>query len=184
MYMPPSPGGHTIEHIEGEPATIELRGSQIETLGTQMRDSAKLQEQIKTRAGDQQGKAIKDLRDTIGDSYQTLFQAANLYEPVGPIIKKYGSELSTLKPQIDSSADTCEDLWQHYASLPGQREARGTGGLFEPDEGSEEAEQQAEEDAAKKAAYEAWRDEALTFDGYYDNWEEAFDAAVDGVTDE
>src|SRR5699024_10961767 len=71
-----------------------------------------------------------------------------------------------------------------YASLPGQREARGTGGLFEPDEGSEEAEQQAEEDAAKKAAYEAWRDEALTFDGYYDNWEEAFDAAVDGVTDE
>lgn len=183
QYMPPSPDGNTVEHIEGEPATIENRGFQIEIIGSQMRQSAELLEKIETRAGDQQGKAIESLVDTIGDSYDTLYKAADLYEPVGPVIKKYGSELSWIKPLIDNTADRCGDLWETYQSLPGSVEPRGTGGLFEPDEGSDEAKEQAEEDAAKKAAYEDWESEARTFDVYYNTWEDAFEEAAAGVTE-
>lgn len=182
-YMPPSPKGRTIMRVEGNASEITTRGWEIEYLGGVMRSSAETLKDISTRTGEQEGKAVTDLADTIGDSYKTLFQAADLYEPVGPVIRKYGQALEDVQPSLDSHAENCQELWSTYVSLPGSVDPRGTGGLFEPDEGSPEAEEQAEEDAAKKAAYEDWETEAQLFDGDYDTWESAFDTAVDGITD-
>src|SRR5690606_15939978 len=109
--------------------------------------------------------------ETIDDAYKQLREAGELYKPVGPIIKTYGDALAELKPKIDGHVDTCETLWNTYAGLPGKVDPRGTGGLFQPEEGSPEAIQQAEEDEAKKTAYDAWEGEAEDFDEDYNTWE-------------
>src|SRR5699024_10675 len=186
-YMPPSPKGRMIMRVEGSPSEITTRGWDIEYLGGVMRSSAETLKDISTRTGEQEGKAVTDLAETIGDSYKTLFEAADLYEPVGPVIRKYGQALEDVQPNLDSHAQNCEELWSTYLNLPPQGHTgpspRSTGGLFGPEAGSPEAEQQAEEDAAKQAAYDDWETEAQLFDGDYDTWESAFDEAVDGITD-
>ncbi|MTE24451.1 hypothetical protein [Microbacterium sp. ZXX196] len=182
--MDSSPRGRSIEKIEGNPFAIEQRGNAIASLGEKMSESATVLEVISTRAEGGQGKAIDKLRETIGDSYATLREAGDLYTPVGPVIAAYGVALADVKYALNGTVDECEGLWQTYDSLPGSVDPRGTGGLFQPDEGSPEAQAQAEEDQAKKNAYEAWEAEAEAFDGYYDTWEEAFDTAVSGITDE
>ena len=182
-----SPRGRFIQYVEGSPDSIIERGEAIKVLGDQMLDSADVLESIKNRAlesGGQKGQAIAALRESIGDSYQTLREAGELYQPVGPVISTYGHALDAVQPRIRAAVDDSLDLWDTYISLPGEVEPRGTGGLFQPDEGSPEAEQQAAEDAAKKAAYDAWEARAGDFDAHYDTWEEAFDEAVTGVSDE
>jgi len=182
--MDRSPAGRRIEDVKGDPGTISDRGEAIGALGQQMIDSAIVLEQIATRATPQQGKAVEQLIETIGDAYKQLKEAGELYKPIGPVVLSYGDTLSELQPKINTHVSNCEDLWVTYDGLPGKTEARGTGGLFQPDEGSPEAEAQAEEDAAKKVAYEAWEGEAEDFDADYNTWEQAFDDAVSGITDE
>jgi len=181
MYMPLSPGRHQIQHVEGDASEIIARGTAIEELGGQMRDSADVLKDIKTRASDQQGKAIDSLRESIGDSYTVLYQAADLYEPVGPVIRTYGEALEEVKPKIDGHADECETLWTTYVNTDGHIPPRGSGGFLQPDEDSDEAKQNAEEDAAKQKAYDAWEEEAEAFDRDYDTWERAFDTAVENI---
>lgn len=182
--MDKSPAGRKIEDLKGEPETITNRGEAITSLGQQMVDSATVLEQIATRATEQQGNAIEKLIETIDDAYKQLKEAGELYKPVGPVITTYGEVVAEVQPKINTHVENCETLWTTYDSLPGKVDPRGTGGLFQPDEGSPEAEQQAEEDAAKKEAFEAWEEEAGYFDADYDTWEQAFDDAVSGITDE
>ncbi|UFU03365.1 hypothetical protein LQF12_01770 [Ruania suaedae] len=185
--MTQSPRGRTIMHVQGQPQEIIDRGTAIETLGGQMRESAAVLGSIKDRAADQQGQAIDALRESIGESHEVLAEAADLYEPVGPVIRSYGEALSDVKPKLDAHADECETLWSTFVALPphGTYVAeRGTGGLFQPEEGSPEADQQAEEDQAKRDAYEAWEAEAVAFDNDYDTWESAYDEAVQSIGEE
>lgn len=184
MYMPPSPAGRQIEHVEGDASEIIDRGKAITTLGGQMRSSADVLKAIETRASDQQGKAIDSLQESIGDSYKVLYEAADLYEPVGPVIQTYGEALEEIKPKIDGHADECETLWTTYVNTDGQIPPRGSGGFGQPDEDSDEAKQNEDEDEAKQAAYDAWKTEAGYFDTDYDTWEEAFDTAVEDIGDE
>ncbi|WP_159620948.1 hypothetical protein [Ruania rhizosphaerae] len=181
MLMPPSPRGRQIIQVEGNPAEITARGTEIELLGEQMREAAGVLSEIKNRAEDQQGKAITTLRETIGDSYETLYESADLYEPVGPVIRAYGETLDTVQPKLNAHADNCWELWQTYFYLPGQLEPAATGA--DPEPGSDEAAEQEENDQ-KRQAYEAWEAEAGLFDTDYDTWENAFDQAVRDIGDE
>lgn len=182
--MPSSPRGREIKEVDGDPWQTISRGSQIERLGGNMRESATLLETIQSRAGDQQGKAIDSLRDSIGDSYEVLFEAADLYEPVGPVIAEYGRELRDVQPTITGHVGNCEDLWSAYESTGGNIPPRGSGGWGQPDADSDEAEENAEQDQAKQEAFDAWKAEAESFDSAYDTWEDAFETAVDNIGDE
>ena len=127
--MDRSPKGREIELVEGNPGDIISRGEKIESLGTQMLDSADTLERIKNEAvsdGSQKGKAIEKLKDSIGDSYETLREAGELYEPVGPVITAYGTALEGCKPTINNAVEDCESKWATYDSLPGDREGSTT----------------------------------------------------------
>lgn len=182
--MPRSLRSRPIIEVEGSPTQIISRGNQIERLGGKMRESAETLETLKSRTSEQQGKAVDSLRESIGDSYQVLYEAADLYEPVGPVITTYGEALQDVKPRLDGHVAECESLWSTYQSLPGEIPPRTSGGFGQPDDDSPEAEQNAEEDEAKRAALEAWEDEAELFDSAYDTWEDAFDTAVTEIGDE
>lgn len=192
-FMPPSPKGREIEHVEGSPDDIIKRGNDIETLGQKMLDSADTLQRLHDNTfsgGAQQGKAIEKLQDTIGDSYKTLKEAGELYQPVGPVIAQYGDTLQTYKPLIDNTADTCEDLWTAYEALPGDKEGSttpeaggGVLGIGGHDADSPEAKQEAADNQAKKQAYDEWENAADRFDTWYDVWEDAFEEASAGVED-
>jgi len=192
--MEASPKGRFIEELEGEPQDIIDRGEKITTLGQQMLDCADTLETIKNQAltdGNQQGKAIEKLKESIGDSHDVLRQAGELYEPVGPVIRQYGSSLSIIQPSLNGHVTDCESKWETYQSLPGDAEGSTTpeaGGGFlgmgGHDADSPEAKEEAADNAAKKAAYEDWLESARAFDSNYDSWVSAFEEAADGVEDE
>lgn len=192
--MEPSPKGRFIEEVEGEPQDIISRGEKITALGQQMLDCANTLETIKNQAlsdGNQQGKAIEKLKESVGDSHDVLRQAGELYEPVGPVITQYGSSLSIIQPSLNGHVSDCESKWETYQSLPGDAEGSTTpeaGGGFlgmgGHDADSPEAKEEAADNAAKKAAYEDWLESARAFDSNYDSWVSAFEDAADGVEDE
>lgn len=180
---PQSPRGRWIDYVEGDPEGIVARGEAIASLGRAMTASAATLEQVKSGADGQKGLAVAKLREVVGDSHGLLRQAGELYEPTGPVLVAYGEALADVQPKIKAHVDTCAALWSTFSALPGSVEARGTGGWFQPEPDSPEAEQQAEEDAAKLAAYRAWEDEAGCWDADYDTWEEAFESAASGIGD-
>jgi hypothetical protein len=180
-----SPAGRFIEPVTGEPGSIIERGRAMTRLGRQMESCATTLETIKSSGlSDYAGKAVEKLQETIGDSYETLREAAELYKPLGPVIRDYGLALDSIQPTLNARASRCEQLWAEFGSLPGSVEPRGVGGLFQPEEGSDEAEEQADEDAAKKAAHDEFLEAAGLWDDSYDSWEHAFDTAVTGLNDE
>jgi hypothetical protein len=192
--MDRSPKNREIEPVVGTPGDIITRGEQIEALGKKMLDSADVLETIKNDSvgdGSQQGRAIESLKDSIGDSYKTLREAGELYEPVGPVITAYGEALEDCKPKINNAVDDCETKWAIYESLPGDKDGSTTpeagGGILGiggHDADSPEAKEEAENNKAKALAYQDWEDAADAFDGGYDSWEKAYNTAVDDIGDE
>ncbi|GGU22995.1 hypothetical protein [Nocardioides albus] len=183
--MDSSPKGREIKTVEGDPSAIISRGNWIETLGGMMDDCAQELQLIAMHdlaSGAMDGKAVEKLQDKIGDSWETLREAAQLYQPVGPVIATYGEELQQWQPLIRSQVDTCEDLWAKYDGLPGAPTHILPG--TEPEAGSPEAEQEQEAAQAKVQAREDWENAAETWDSYYDSWEDAYDVAVNGIGNE
>ncbi|WP_306232996.1 hypothetical protein [Agrococcus beijingensis] len=178
---PQSPKGRWIDEVAGDAGHIVERGNDIRRLGEAMISSATLLEQVKSGADGQQGLAVDKLREVVGETYGLLRQGGELYKPTGPVLAAYGEVLADVQPRIKGHVDACETLWATFQSLPGSVEPRGTGGWFQPDADSPEAEQQADEDAAKLAAYNAWEAEAGYWDNDYDTWEDAFDQAVNDI---
>ncbi|HCJ48102.1 MAG TPA: hypothetical protein DHW40_02000 [Microbacterium sp.] len=175
--MEQSPAGRTIKTLEGEASTIKRRGRRIESIGRQMISSADVLEQLVSEGDDQRGKAIEKIREIVGDTHQELRRAGRMYEPTGPVILAYGQAVEDCKPRIRTAVDNAQEAWTRYQSAPGQRFERfGPAPLVE-----EVAEQQAEDDQQKRELYDDWLVEARAFDREYDTWEDAFDAAVDGI---
>lgn len=188
-----------IERVEGRPGDIIDRGEKIETLGQMMLDSATTLETIKNNAvgdGSQQGKAIDKLKDAIGESFEKLREAGELYKPVGPVIKDYGTALAECKPVINDAVDDCESLWVIYEGLPGDKDGpTNAEDVFDigaelsklggEDKGPTDAQKNgAANNQAKLVAYENWCDAAKDFEDGYDSWETAFDDAVTNIGNE
>ncbi|MGY0387160.1 hypothetical protein ACWZJV_09340 [Nocardioides sp. WG-D5] len=167
--MDQSPKGREIQPLTGDSAVIVARGNKIEELGVQMSEAATVLEQIATGEladGQMQGKAVAELQDKIGSSYETLREASELYTPVGPLIAAYGTSLGELQAKMGPLVDSCTDKWATYEALPGDREADD------------------EEGRAKETAYNEWHDDAESWDAQYDTWEDAYDLAVNGIGNE
>ncbi|MFD7073562.1 hypothetical protein ACFV9G_05085 [Nocardioides sp. NPDC059952] len=179
--MDPSPRGREIRTVEGNPSGIISRGNWMETLGQMMKDCHDTLKDIAEHDlanGEMDGKAVEKLQDVIGDSYDKLDEAAELYTPVGPLIAKYGEDLQHWQPLILSQTEACEDAWAKLESMPDSpTRLPGT----EPEEGSPEAQQEEADAQAREEAQREWDDASGTWDAYYDSWEDAYDEAVSGI---
>lgn len=184
QWMPPSPGDREITYLIGDAVKIKTRGTEIERLGQKMLDSASALQGLVDGTDGNKGKAVDKLREELGDVHGTLKEAGELYKPTGPIVRAYGVAVAGVQDDIKGHVDRCKELWETFYNLPPlgpNHETRGTGGWFEPDAGSEEAEQQAQEDEAKQNAYEAWEREAKLYDDDYEEWEGAFNLAAGSI---
>lgn len=190
-YSAPSPKGRYVEHVYGRPGVIIERGQKITSLGAAMREASQTLQ--RAEQGDfsenLKGKYADKLKEGIGESWKSLGQAADLYEPVGPVLVRYGEFLEQHKTYMDNIADDCDELWAKYESLEGDKDGPVTPeadggflGIGGHDADSPEAKKEAEDNQAKLAAYEEWEAKAIQWDARYDSWEEAFDEAASGIT--
>lgn len=190
--MDQSPKGRDIETLYGDAEAIIARGKQIKTLGDRMISSADMLKKLKDGATGQKGLAVEKLQDKVGDCYEDLHKAGERYQPTGPVLIEYGTELASTQPLIKTDVSNCEELWATYQAKSGAADDADPGfrlpDLTPPtDEEKTARDKEDKAFAAAKAeaqqAYDAWKEEAERFDTHYDTWEEAFDKAADGVGD-
>lgn len=181
--MERSPKGRDIGTLDGDPGSIITRGNEIRTLGDKMLTSATALENLVNDQGDQQGKAIEKVREIVGDTYQTLRQAGQLYQPVGPVLIDYGTALDDCQPKVNAAASAACDSWALYVGNDGGAAIASPGSDATDEQKAQFDKDVAAADAAKQSLLSNFHEDAAAFDTEYDTWETAFDAAVDGFTE-
>jgi hypothetical protein len=177
-----SPKGRPVEVVLGNAGDIEDRGQQIIDLGAAMTEAAGLLTRLVDNGADMQGHAVDELREKAGDVNKELGDAAGMYVGVGPYIRDYGSQLAAVKSLMATSVPEANSLWASYqAKLSDWEDARALPSPEPAEDGSEPEDPAVEAEGDKDAAYALWKTAGETYDGHYDKWEDAFDAAVDGI---
>ena len=177
-----SPKGRPVEIVLGNAGDIEDRGQQIINLGTAMTDASGLLNRLVDNGADMEGSAVDTLREKAGDVNKALADAAGMYVGMGPYIRDYGSALASVKSSMASSVPEANSLWASYqAKLSDWEDARSLPTPEPAEDGSEPADPAEEAAGDKDAAYALWKNAGDTYDEHYDRWEDAFDAAVDGI---
>lgn len=171
-----SPMHREISVLLGDGDQIASRGRAIESLGEQMQESASILLAVKDSDDGQYGQAVDRLREEIGDAYEKLQEAGELYTPVGPRITEYGEQVSELQPRIREAVQNCIDLWATYESLPGS--------MYGPDSGADDPAEAEQEYATKVGAWNAWNEAAGDYDVLVSTWEVAYDQAAAGIGDD
>ena len=165
---------------------IVERGCEIVEFGERMKTAGGTLNSIRDRTSEQQGKAIEKLQESVGEAGDVLIQAGMMYVPFGEIIKTYGEELPPHLSSINSKHTLAMSALTSYSKLPGYDPPRGSGGWFQPDEGSDEAEKNAEEDKAKGEAWQKYLTRAQEWETAVDSWATLYDdtlSAIGGVLD-
>jgi hypothetical protein len=177
-----SPKGRPVEIVLGNAGDIEDRGRQIVNLGAAMTDASSLLDRLVDTGADMEGEAVEKLREKARDVNKALGDAAGMYVGTGPYIRDYGSALATVKSLMASSVPEANSLWSTYqAKLSDWEDARALPTPEPADDGSEPEDPAVEAEGDKNAAYALWKAAGETFDEHFDRWEDAFDAAVDGI---
>src|SRR4029079_12624172 len=177
-----SPKGRPVEVVLGNAGDIEDRGQQIVNLGAAMTDAASLLNRLVDNGTDMEGHSVDSLREKAREVNKALGDAADMYVGTGPFIRDYGSALATVKSLMASSVPEANSLWATYqAKLSDWEDARALPTPEPAEDGSEPEDPADEAEGDKDAAYALWKSACDTYDEHYDRWEQAFDAAVDGI---
>ncbi|MGR0319258.1 hypothetical protein [Agromyces sp. ZXT2-3] len=179
-FMPDSPKGREIERLEGDASDIIERGTAIEDLGLRMQKAAST---LRLIADGQvgRGESLDAVRDQAEEVHADLRTAGLRYSPSGTALRAYGEAVADVQWRLDSAVRRCEELWETVRSRASAvDEADGT--PADPDGStSTRDDAQAQADGALQTAEEEWREAAATFDGFYDTWDAAYDAALTGL---
>ncbi|GAA1983754.1 hypothetical protein [Microbacterium pumilum] len=177
-----SPKGRPVEVVLGNAGDIEDRGQQIINLGAAMTDASSLLNRLVDNGADMEGSAVDTLREKAGDVNKALADAAGMYVGMGPYIRDYGSALASVKSLMASSVPEANSLWATYqAKVSDWEDARALPTPEPAEDGSVPDDPADEAQGDKDAAYALWKNAGDTYDEHYDRWEDAFDAAVDGI---
>lgn len=169
--MLPSPRGRELREISGNAEDIAQRGRDMVNLGDRMQRAANTLNHIASGTVGK-GLSIDKMRDEAEAVYSDLKTAGIRYSPSGAVIRDYGVTLGEVQQPVRSLVEDCESRW---ATVRTRSLAL------------EEAEQAREDTASLQSSFDlavdAWEDEARNYDGYYDTWDAAYNAAVNGLED-
>lgn len=188
-----------IKQLTGNGAAIITRGNEITGLGTIMIDAAARLATLIDGTDCQQGQAVDKLRESARVGKDELLLAGLMYRPTGPVLVTYGEAVEDLQPKILAHHGECLSLWEDVVAARSTLEdaesvpsnpfigppSPGGGQGCDP---AAQAEQERLDaitaaEGAVDQAYEAWSIEALAWEEDFCIWEDAFDAAVSGITD-
>ncbi|WP_430647852.1 hypothetical protein [Agromyces sp. GXS1127] len=179
-FMPDSPKGREIERLEGDAADIIERGTAIEDLGLRMQQAANT---LRLLADGQvgQGESLDAVRDQAEEVHADLRTAGLRYSPSGTALRAYGEALADVKWRLNAAVRHCEELWETVRTRAAAVDDAGDTPADPDGSTSARDEALAQADGDLSSAGEAWREAAAKFDGHYDTWDDAYEAALTGL---
>lgn len=179
MDRTPTAGKHyEILEITGDAYAIERRALEIESLGEQMLAAADILDKVALGA-ECRGESLDKLAEVAEDVKGDLRKAGDRYYPSGTVLVEYARALDGVQTTLAGLMPAIETAWSQYEAVKGQFAADSQ--LPPPAEGESAEDRTSQGDV--EAKYEAWKDQAVLYEGAYDTWWTAYENARKGIKD-
>ena len=181
-YWPSTPGGNEIEPSSLTPSAVITTANDMIAVASRMQAAAVTLRELAHSEDGQQGQAVERLRDSVGETYDILGDAGDLYYGTADAIRTYGNAIGTtggIAEALSSAYATAEARWQEYSSPSG--DLFGDQSASDPDDAN--AQDEASDNAAKYDAFQAWMSAADHWDQQFEDWETAWNDAVAAIED-
>lgn len=192
--------GHEVAVVEGDAGAISARGTTITTLATQMTTAAQTLQDIKSGKLVGEGYAMDKIKDVIGDVHGDLDEAGRRYKPAGSTLTTYAGVLATVQAQMKTIVSDCEKSEKALATAQTDADQANhalalheTAVADHPPTPDQEASSKKVGENLSGAASSAQSTLATAgrehdgnlhrFDTAYDTWHEAYENAVNGLSD-
>lgn len=181
--MPATSGGRRVRHIDGEPATISLRATEIEDLGDKMsRAAATLQLFADGTIG--RGESFDKIREQAQEVYEDLRVASERYRPSGSALADYATSLTTVQSSTDWRVDGADRTWPDVRDASRALSA-AEGDQRDFDRTADDEEESTTprpttdaEQSAFDSAVDSWETYWSAYDAPVETWESAYELAV------
>lgn len=169
LHMPPTPRGRSMELLEGSGDDIRTAGWKMKDLGDRMQKAANALNRIANGTVGN-GLSIDKLRESADEVHADLRQAGERYSPSGDVLMRYGEAVTSVRPPLNRAVRDSESSWTRVrtASIALEEAAQA---------GDDTTSLQFSFDTAV-AEFESDRE---PFDGLYDTWSDAYNAARTGL---
>ncbi|MCW3493215.1 hypothetical protein [Microbacterium sp. SSM24] len=184
---------HRVHVIEGDAQGIIDRGREISRLGRQMIGAAGVLSAIADGAGEEKGRSIERIKEEVGDAHEELALAGERYKPTGTAMTTYGHALdsvqSKLRPLVLEIEQAKRQLEAKKAAAEDAQETAEGSSDYDPTDSTAQGAHDADRWQAREAGIAAgnakiYLDGLLDdFDGQWNAWDEAYDAALNAIED-
>lgn len=181
VNWPSTPGGNEIEQVSLSPGDVVSTASDMATVALRMKNAATTLRELADSDDGQQGKAVEKLRDSVGETWEILGDAGDLYYDTADAIRTYGwaiGDVGGIAEALTAAYTDADEKWAAYAGADGDLRGDTTA---DPDDDDPNAEADAADNKAKYDAFQAWMNAANHWDQQYDDWETAWNAAVSAI---
>lgn len=181
VNWPSTPGGNEIEQVSLSPGEVVSTANDMITIASRMKSAATTLQELANSDDGQQGKAVEKLRDSVGETWEILGDAGELYYDTADAIRTYGwaiGDVGGIAEALAAAYTDADEKWASYAGADGDLHGDTTA---DPDDDDPNAEADAADNKAKYDAFQAWMNAANHWDQQYDDWETAWNAAVSAI---
>src|SRR5690554_2773551 len=156
VNWPSTPGGNEIERVSLSPDEVVSTANDMITIASRMKSAATTLQELANSDDGQQGKAVEKLRDSVGETWEILGDAGELYYDTADAIRTYGwaiGDVGGIAEALSAAYTDADDKWSTYAGTDGDLY-----GDLNADAGDEDpnAEADAADNKAKYDAFQAW----------------------------
>ncbi|MGI6879943.1 hypothetical protein [Microbacterium sp. gxy059] len=181
VNWPNTPAGREIARFTPSASDVVSTAQEMVDLATDMKTAATTLQAVAESDDGQQGKAVEKLRDTVDDSWEILRTAGEMYYETAAAIRAYGVRMEGgIAEAVNGAYILADQAWGDYETLPGDRDGAQTASA---DDDDPNAADDASENQDKYQAFQAWMNAANHWDEQYDDWETAWNDAIDRIED-
>lgn len=183
VFWPDTPGGNEIAPFSSSPESVVSTAQEMVDVALDMKMAASTLQTIAESDDGQQGKAVDKLRESVGETFDILGEAGEMYYRTAAAIRTYGNAIGStggIAEALGNAYTLAEDAWERYGSTDG--DLYGDLAASEDDDDPNAA-QDASDNKAKYDAFQDWMNAANHWDKQYEDWEDAWNAAIDAIED-
>lgn len=183
VNWPSTPGGNEIKQVSLSPGDVVSTANTMISIASRMQSASTTLQELANSDDGQQGKAVEALRDSVGETWEILGDAGDMYYHTADAIRTYGhaiGDVGGIAEALSAAYTVADEKWSTYAGADGDLHGDTTA---DPDDDDPNAESDASDNKAKYDAFQAWMNAANQWDQHYDDWETAWNKAVSAIED-
>ncbi|MTE24458.1 hypothetical protein [Microbacterium sp. ZXX196] len=181
VTWPTSPEGRRIAQFAPSASDVVAAAQEMVDIALDMTSASRTLQAVAESEDGQQGQAVDKLRELVGDTWEILGQSGSMYYATASAIRTYGRALeNSVAEDIDSAYTLASEKWEAYDTLPGDRDGDLTAS---PSDDDPNAAGDAQDNREKYDAFQEWMNAANAWDACYNDWEDAWNTAIDAIED-